>query len=65
MHLGHEFRTSAARLRFTGTGWPHTEQADWLSLLFALLGGMADALGVEPADVNGVIRPVAIGGQIE
>jgi hypothetical protein len=30
--------------------------------MYALLGGMADALGVDPAHVNGVIRPIAAGG---
>lgn len=62
VHLGHEFRSSAARLQFTGSGWGRGDQANWLSLLYAVLGGMVDALGVDAADVNGVIRPLPGGG---
>ncbi len=62
VHLGHEFPSCVARLQFTGSGWGRGDQANWLSLLYAVLGGMADALGVDAADVNGVIRPLPGGG---
>jgi hypothetical protein len=64
IHLGHEFISSAARLSFTGANHPYTDQAFWLSLLYAILGGMAEALGVDAADINGVIRPIELGGGI-
>lgn len=58
VHLGHEFISSAVRLTFTGTNHRFTDQPFWLSLLYAILGGMADALSIETGDINGVIRPV-------
>jgi hypothetical protein len=58
VHLGHDFRGCAARLAFGGTGRPYDDQSFWMSLLHALLGGMSDALGIEPSDINGVIRPI-------
>ena len=64
VHLGHEFISSAARLSFTGTNHPYTDQPFWLSLLYAILGGMAEALGNDAADINGVIRPIEMGAGI-
>jgi len=61
-HLGHEFRGTATRLLFTGTGHRYDNHAFWLSLMYALLGGMSDALEVERGDIDGVIRPVSHGG---
>ena len=58
VHLGHDFRGCAARLAFGGSGRPYDDQAFWMSLLHALLGGMSDALGIELSDINGVIRPI-------
>ncbi len=55
---------AAPRLSFAGTNRPYTEQGFWLSLLYAVLGGMADALGIEAGDINGVIRPVKLGSEI-
>jgi hypothetical protein len=62
VHLGHEFRTSAARLNFRGTGRDPADKSFWPSLLHAVLGGLTDALGVDTADVKGVTRPVGTGG---
>ncbi|WP_406697999.1 DEAD/DEAH box helicase [Singulisphaera sp. Ch08] len=64
VHLGHEFISSAARLSLTGTNHPYTDQPFWLSVLYAVLGGMAEALGIDAADINGVIRPIEMGGNI-
>lgn len=64
VHLGHEFRSSAARLTFVGTGKGREDEGFWLGLLYAVLGGMADALGVDPQDVNGVVRSVPAGGGV-
>lgn len=57
VHLGHDFISCAARLMFL-TNEPYTARGFWLSLLYALLGGMCDALGIEDGDINGVIRPI-------
>jgi len=60
VHLGHDFRGCAARLSFGGTGRDYDDQSFWMSLLYALLGGMSDALGIEGQDINGVIRPIRL-----
>jgi hypothetical protein len=64
LHLGHDFRSCAARLTFADTGRNYDDQTFWLSLLYALLGGMTDALGVENNDINGVIRPIKSDGGV-
>jgi hypothetical protein len=61
VHLGHDFISCAARLMFFGTNESYTARGFWLSLLYALLGGMSDALGIEDGDINGVIRPIDLG----
>lgn len=58
VHLGHDFISCAARLMFFGTNEEYKARGFWLSLLYALLGGMSDALGIENGDINGVIRPI-------
>ncbi len=62
--LAHEFRSSAARLRFTGVDRATTGQGFWLSLMYAILGGMTDALHIDHGDIDGVIRPEPEGGGI-
>lgn len=64
VHLGHDFISCAARLTFSGTNELYTARGFWLSLLYALLGGMSDALGIEDGDINGVIRPIDPGGTV-
>jgi hypothetical protein len=64
VHMGHEFISSAARLVFAGTDHPYTDQSFWQSLMYAILGGMADALCIDPADINGVIRPISSGAAV-
>ena len=64
VHLGHDFISCAARLMFFGTNEPYTAREFWLSLLYALLGGMSDALGIEDGDINGVIRPIDLGSRV-
>src|SRR5262249_44591407 len=64
VHLGHDFVSCAARLTFAGTNQLYYQKDFWLSLLYALLGGMADALGIEAHDINGVIRPIDLGGSV-
>ena len=62
--LGHDFRSCAARLSLAGTNHAFDDRVFWLSLLYAMLGGMADALGIEAGDINGVIRPIGSGSEI-
>jgi DEAD/DEAH box helicase/Domain of unknown function (DUF1998)/Helicase conserved C-terminal domain len=64
VHLGHDFISCAAQLTFSGTNQPYNQQDYWLGLLYALLGGMADALGIEANDINGVIRPIELHGSV-
>jgi hypothetical protein len=64
VHLGHDFISCAARLMFFGTNESYTARDFWLSLLYALLGGMSDALGIEDGDINGVIRPIDLGSGV-
>ena len=56
VHLGHEFRGSAARIVFEGTGHEYNDHGFWLSLMYAILGGMAEALDIERNDIDGIIR---------
>ena len=63
-HLGHEFRGSAARLLFDGTGYAYTDHGFWLSLMYALLGGMSEVLNIESADIDGIIRPIRVDDHI-
>ncbi|MBL8821327.1 MAG: DEAD/DEAH box helicase [Planctomycetia bacterium] len=65
VHLAHEFRSSATRLVFSGSGYDRNNLGFWYSLQFAILGGMTDALGIEANDINGVIRPLPAGGAQE
>ena len=64
VHLGHDFRSCAARLTLTGTGCGYDNQSFWLSLVYALLGGMSDVLGIEHQDINGVIRPINLDAEV-
>ena len=62
-HLGHEFNGTASRLLFTGTERSYEDHGFWLSLMYALLAGMSDALEIERNDVDGVIRPISSEGK--
>lgn len=62
-NLAHEFKGSATRIQFSSTGYEFKDQSFWLSLMYALLGGMSDALDIERGDIDGVIRPVSVNGE--
>ena len=64
VHLGHDFISCAARLTFSGQNRDYADQPFWLSLLYSILGGMADSLGIDANDINGVIRPIDLGGVV-
>ena len=62
VRLAHEFKTSVCRLLFHHTEKDFTDSSFWLSLLYALLVGMNEALNIEEKDIDGVISPVSLGG---
>jgi hypothetical protein len=59
VRLAHEFQTSVCRLMFHETNRHFTDTGFWLSLMYAILAGMSDALGIEETDIDGVINPVS------
>jgi hypothetical protein len=61
VRLAHEFQTSVCRLLFHHTEKSFNDNSFWLSLLYSLLGGMSEALGIEENDIDGVISPVSLG----
>lgn len=54
-HLGHEFITDVLELQFRGILVSTDEYEQWLSLLFALLEGAAEALGIRRDDLDGTL----------
>lgn len=53
--LGHKFMTDVVELRFEG-GMPQKYPNDqWLSVLYALLEGASDALGIRREDIDGTL----------
>jgi Lhr-like helicase len=61
VRLAHEFQTSVCRLLFYHTEKSFLDNGFWLSLLYAVLSGMAEALGIEESDIDGVVSPVSMG----
>ena len=61
VRLAHEFQTSVCRLTFHDTNRSFSDSRFWLSLLYSILGGMSDALGIEESDIDGVLNPVSFG----
>ena len=54
-HLGHEFITDVLELRFEGRGTVGVEYESWLSMLYALLEGASEALGIRRDDLDGTL----------
>ena len=54
-HLGHEFLTDVLELRFEGYSPVETSQDLWLSVLYALLEGASEALGIPRSDLDGTL----------
>ena len=44
---------------FHETNRNFTDSGFWPSLMYAVLAGMSDALGIEETDIDGVINPVS------
>jgi len=54
-HLGHEFITDVLEVRFQGFLASAAEYQVWLSLLYALLEGASEALGIRRDDLDGTL----------
>ncbi|MCR4438008.1 MAG: DUF1998 domain-containing protein [bacterium] len=56
-HLGREFVTDVLELRFEGMLGEPSDRSLWLSVLYALLEGASEALGIPREDLNGTLYP--------
>ena len=56
-HLGHEFLSDVLELRFIANRPYDPERSLWWSLLYALLQGSSEVLGIERDDVDGCLYP--------
>jgi ATP-dependent helicase YprA (DUF1998 family) len=54
-HLGHEFITDVLELRFQGLLASRPDYEFWLSLLYALLEGASEHLGIRRDDLDGTL----------
>jgi ATP-dependent helicase YprA (DUF1998 family) len=54
-HLGHEFITDVLELRFAGLLASNPDYNLWWSVLFALLEGASQALGIRRDDLDGAL----------
>jgi len=55
LHLGHEFMTDVLELRFDGYLASDLRDSMWYSVLYALLEGSCEALGIQRDDLDGTI----------
>jgi ATP-dependent helicase YprA (DUF1998 family) len=60
-HLGHEFITDVLELRFDGLLASRPDYELWLSLLYALLEGASEHLGIRRDDLDGTLYPFNAG----
>ncbi|MBI4777149.1 MAG: DUF1998 domain-containing protein [Deltaproteobacteria bacterium] len=58
-HLGHEFLSDVLELRFFAERQNDPERSLWWSLLYAILQGASEALGIERDDIDGCLYPYA------
>jgi len=56
-HLGHEFLSDVLELRFSADRRHDPENSLWWSLLYALLQGASEVLGIERDDIDGCLYP--------
>jgi hypothetical protein len=56
-HLGHEFLSDVLELRFIADRSHDAERSLWWSLLYALLQGSSEVLGIERDDIDGCLYP--------
>ena len=60
-HLGHEFITDVLELRFDGLLASTVDYGLWLSLLYALLEGASETLGIRRDDLDGTLYRYVVG----
>ena len=53
--LGHKFMTDILELRFDGALAAHADEKTWRSVLYALLEGASEALGIRREDLDGTL----------
>jgi hypothetical protein len=53
--LGHKFMTDVLELRFEGPFTNHVEGDSWRSVLYALLEGASETLGIRREDLDGTL----------
>lgn len=56
-HLGHQFLSDVLEIRFLAKQPYDPERSVWWSLLYALLQGASEALGIERGDIDGCLYP--------
>jgi hypothetical protein len=54
-HLGHDFLTDVVELRFLGVVTDRRDEALWRSLVYALLEGASQGLGIRRDDLDGTL----------
>jgi hypothetical protein len=60
-HLGHEFLTDVLEFRFEGLLASRASYDAWLSVLYALLEGASEALGIRRQDLDGTLYRHSVG----
>jgi len=60
-HLGHDFLTDVVELRFIGSMASPTNDNLWRSLVYALLEGAAQGLGIRRDDLDGTLYRYSAG----
>ncbi len=61
-HLGHDFLTDVVELRFRSAAADIRDEALWRSLVYALLEGAAQGLGIRRDDLDGTLYRSTSGG---
>lgn len=54
--LGHQYLTDILKIEFDG--YSNTNQDFWFSLLYAILEGMSESMGINRDDIDGCLYPV-------
>jgi hypothetical protein len=57
LHLGHTFKTDVLSISFEEPNISSRDESFWLSLLYAILEGTSQALGIKRQDLDGCLYP--------
>jgi len=57
LHLGHTFKTDVLSISFEDPNLISRDESFWLSLLYAILEGASQALGIRRQDLDGCLYP--------